>query len=137
MNRRIFLAMLTAVALGGPASHVRAKDGGGDDGGRDDSGGDDSDDSGHDDDGGRGKKREDDAWSQDRALRERERGRVISLQAVLRIVGGEVRGRVIDIDLGIYGGRPQYRVKVRRADGVIKTVRLDARTGRVIRFLGF
>jgi uncharacterized membrane protein YkoI len=48
-----------------------------------------------------------------------------------------VRGRVIDVNLAIRGNKPQYRVKVRRDDGVIKTIRLDARTGRVISFLGF
>ena len=105
-------------------------DGGGDDGGHDDNGGDHGADKGK-------TKNQDVEWSQDKALKERELGRVIPLQAALRIVADKVRGRVIDVDLLARGGKPQYRVKVRRTDGVIKTVRLDARTGRVIGFLGF
>ena len=131
-------------------------DGGNDDGGNDDGGdndGDDSggsddggndngdaDDSGSDDggdDGGRSKKRDDVEWSQDRVLKERELGRVIPLKTALRIVNARIHGRVIDVDLMVRSGKPQYRVKVRRTDGVIRTVRLDARTGKVIGILGF
>lgn len=148
LTRRMFLAFLAGAVLSGRSRFASAKDGGAD-GGGDNSGpgggGDDNsgpgggDDGGGDDHGGdKGKnKREDEEWSQDKALRERELGRVIPLQAALRIVAQKVRGRVIDIDLLARGGRPQYRVKVRRSDGVIQTVRLDARTGRVIGLLGF
>lgn len=131
-------------------------DGGNDDGGGDDSGGDDSggDDGGGDDGGGGDDKGGDDKGdddggdgnhsnkaanelSQDEALKEREKGRVIPLETALRVANAKVRGRVIDVDLAMWAGRPQYRVKIRRNDGVIKTVRLDARTGRVLGFLGF
>jgi uncharacterized membrane protein YkoI len=44
---------------------------------------------------------------------------------------------VIEVDLMVRSGKPQYRVKVRRIDGVIRTVRLDARTGKLIGVLGF
>ena len=108
-------------------------DGGNDNGDADDSG---SDDSGSDD-GGRSKKRDDVEWSQDRVLKERELGRVIPLKTALRIVNARIHGRVIDVDLMVRSGKPQYRVKVRRTDGVIRTVRLDARTGKVIGILGF
>ena len=114
--------------------------GGGDDSGGDNSGGD-SNGGGRDDSGsshGRDKGRKhEDVWSQDKALRERQLGRVIPLRKALDIVEARVRGRVIDVDLVARAGRPQYRVKVRRTDGVIQTVRLDARTGRVLGFLGF
>jgi hypothetical protein len=154
-TRRMFLALLAGAILSARSEIAWTKDGGDggrDDGGHDDGGGDDSgsggdddgggDDSGHDeggdDHGGdKGKKREDDEWSQDQALRERELGRVIPLKTALRIVAEKVRGRVIDVDLLARAGRPQYRVKVRRTDGVIQTVRLDARTGRIIGVLGF
>lgn len=85
----------------------------------------------------RGKKQVDVEWSQDRVLKERQLGRVIPLKTALRIVDGKVRGRVIDVDLMVRSGKPQYRVKVRRTDGVIRTVRLDARSGKVIGSLGF
>lgn len=160
LERRTLLALLVGAALSLPLGPALAKDGegeghGGDDGGGDDGGGDDGggDDGGGDDGGGddggsggddghghddgRSKKREDDGWSQDKVLKERELGRVITLQAALRIVAAKVRGRVIDVDLLVRSGKPQYRVKVRRTDGVIQTVRLDARTGRILGFLGF
>jgi uncharacterized membrane protein YkoI len=152
LERRTLLALLVGAALSLPLSPALAKDGdgeghGGDDGGGDDGGSDNDSDNGGDDGGGddggdghddgRSKKREDDGWSQDKVLRERELGRVITLQAALRIVAAKVHGRVIDVDLLVRSGKPQYRVKVRRADGVIQTVRLDARTGRILGFLGF
>ena len=88
-------------------------------------------------DGGRSKKREDVEWSQDKVLKERQLGRVISLTTALRIVNTKIHGRVIDVDLLVRSGTPQYRVKVRRTDGMIRTVRLDARTGKMISLLGF
>ncbi|MGV3553452.1 PepSY domain-containing protein [Rhizobium sp.] len=152
LSRRMFLALFAGAILSAPARRVLAKDGrGGDDGGDDGGhGGDDGGDNsgpGHDDDGGKdGGQRDDkgarnksheDEWSQDKVLKERELGRVISLRKALDIVEARVQGRIIDINLLARGDRPQYRVKVRRADGVIQTVRLDARTGRVIGLLGF
>lgn len=159
LTRRMLLALVAGAALSTPAFPALARDGGegegegegdgGDDGGHDDgghddgdhddNGGDDGDDGGGDDgghDGDRGKKRNDDELSQDEVLAEREKGRVIPLETALRIANGKVRGRVIDVELTMRAGRPQYRVKIRRGDGVIKTIRLDARTGRVIGFLG-
>ena len=142
-TRRTFLAFLVAVVLWPWWQQALAKDGEHDDGGGDDGGNDGGHDDGGHDDGGKdhggnkGNKRDDDTWSQDKALKERELGRVIPLTTALEIVATKVRGRVIDVDLLARNGRPQYRVKVRRADGVIETVRLDARTGRVIGWLGF
>lgn len=83
------------------------------------------------------KKQDDVEWSQDRVLKERQLGRVIPLRTALRIVNTKIVGRVIDVDLMVSSGKPQYRVKIRRADGAIRTVRLDARTGKVNRLLGF
>ena len=140
-TRRMFLALLLGAVLSAPSGIGAAKDGG-DDGGGDNSGhggGDDhgDDNSGHgSDDDDHGKKRDDDEWSQDRVLRERELGRVIPLKTALRIIAARIRGRVIDVDLLSRGGKPQYRVKIRRIDGVIQIVRLDARTGQIIGFLG-
>ena len=78
------------------------------------------------------KKRDDAVWSQETVLKERQLGRVIPLKTALRIVNTTVHGRVIDVDVTVRRGQPQYQVKVRRTDGVIGTVRLDARTGKVI-----
>lgn len=111
--------------------------GGGDDGGSDGGNNDGGDDSGGHDHGSNKGKHKDEEWSQDKALKERQLGRVIPLKTALRIVSEKVRGRVIDVDLLARAGKPQYRVRVRRTDGVIQTIRLDARTGRVLGFLGF
>jgi hypothetical protein len=89
------------------------------------------------DDGGPSKKRDDVEWSQDRVLKERQLGRLIPLETALRIVDTKIHGRVIDVDVMVRSGKPQYRVKVRRTDGVIRTVRLDARTGKVLGLLDF
>lgn len=136
LTRRLLLALVAGAALSTPAFPALARDGGEGEGEGEGDGGDDGghDDGGHD--GDRGKKRNDDELSQDEVLAEREKGRVIPLETALRIANGKVRGRVIDVELTMRAGRPQYRVKIRRGDGVIKTIRLDARTGRVIGFLG-
>lgn len=114
-------------------------DGGNDNGvGNDDGGdGDGASNNGSRDDGRGNKKRDDTEWSQDKVLREQQLGRVIPLETALRIVNTKIHGRVIDVDVMVRSGKPQYRVKVRRTDGVIRTVRLDARTGTVIGLLDF
>ena len=156
LTRRMLLVLLAGTFMCASATPGFARDGGGegeggddggghDDGGHDDNGGDDGggddgggDDKGGDDNGGdRDKKREDGALSQDEALRQRQNGRVIPLETALKIAGKKVSGRIIDIDLTMRHGRPQYQFKIRRDDGVIKTVRLDARTGKIIGLLGF
>lgn len=141
VHRRLFLAALAAAIIAAPlAGHAKDGGRGGDDGGGDgghDGGGDDGG-HGRDDDGGRDRSRhQDDEWSQDKALKERRLGQVIPLETALRVVRDRVRGRIIDITLAARGGRPQYRVKVRRDDGVIQTIRLDARSGRIIDLMGF
>ncbi len=151
LTRRMLLALIVGAFICAPATPGFARDGGGegeggDDGGHDDKGGDDGggddkggDDGEHGDDKGedRDRKREDGALSQDEALRQRQNGRVIPLETALKIAGRKVPGRVIEVDLAMRRGRPQYQFKIRRDDGVIKTVRLDARTGRIIGLLGF
>ncbi|MDB5525101.1 MAG: hypothetical protein JWM58_2864 [Rhizobium sp.] len=123
-NRRQALGILTGSLLAAISLPAWAKDGG-----------EGHDDGGHDDDGGRASRGKDD-YSQDEALNEVRTGRIIPLKAALRIVDEKVGGKVIDVNL-IRRQRPQYRVKVRRESGNIIIIRLDARTGRFIGFLGF
>ena len=152
LTRRMLIALLAGALLSSEAAPVFARDGGesegGDDGGHDDGGDNGGNDGGGGDNGGGDKGNDDgngddhgnkrsNALSQDEALKEREKGQVIPLETALRIAGAKVRGRVIDVDLSVRSGAPQYRVKIRRDDGVIKTVRLNARTGKVIGFFGF
>ncbi len=112
-------------------------DGGGDDGGGDDGGGDD--DGGKNDDGGTvsDKTSKTSGLNQDDALRELRKGSIISLKKALTITDSKLKGKVIDIRLTRTFGRPLYRIKVRQSDGVISTIRLDAKTGAFVGILGF
>lgn len=136
LSRRAFLLLLFGLAACS-AGLARADDGGGkggdghdggDDGGDDDHGGDD--DGGSGDAGGRG------GLSHDDARQERLKGDVMPLSKALKLAESTVQGDVIDIRLnkgmrGLY-----YRFKIRDGQGVIRTLRLDARSGRVLSFLG-
>jgi uncharacterized membrane protein YkoI len=142
LRRRDFLVLLLAPALlvaveTLTAGDALAKDGDGHDSdGHDSDGHDDNghDDDGHDDDGGTGKNASGD---QDEALAQRLSGRIMPLKQALKLVDARVPGKVIDVKLSNGTGRTYYRVKVRRQDGVISTIRLDAKSGRIINRLGF
>lgn len=56
-------------------------------------------------------------------------GRIISLKEALA-AANPTREKVIDIKLFSYGGRAVYRIKLRTATGAIRTVRINARTGK-------
>jgi len=152
MNRRIFLKFMAGLPLAAAVhsmatTPVWAKDGGHDsdghesDGhendGRDNDGHDDDgrDDDGGNDDGGKSGKRK--GLDQDDALRELKNGKIIPLKTALKIVDAKVGGKVIDIALTKTLGRSQYRIKIRRDNGTISTIRLDARTGSFVGMLGF
>lgn len=130
IDRRAVLGLLAgslvAAVIGTPSS---AKDGGeGPDGGG-------HDEDGRDDDGNRGPAGNDD-YSQDDALDDVRAGRIITLRAAMRIVDEKVGGKVIEIRL-MHRLRPQYRVKLRRENGRIVIVRIDARSGRPLGKLDF
>jgi uncharacterized membrane protein YkoI len=116
-------ALLTCVLCSATLAPAYAKDGG-HEGGHDD---------GHDDDGG-GRSSDRD---QDDALWLLRKGRIIPLKTALKIADSKASGKVIDIKLTKGLGGAQYRIKVRRENGEIVTIRLDAQTGAFIGFLGF
>lgn len=156
-TRREFLALLmllsgTLAAVaddGGEGDSGGGDDGGGDDGGGDDGGGDDSggDDSGddagddagddgddtNDDGGGRGWRAHDHNAARD-ALR---KGEIIPLSEALGIVGATRRGKVIDVSLtkNLFGAI--YTFKLKADSGRVSTLRMNARTGRLIGMFGF
>jgi hypothetical protein len=142
IDRRLLLklALLSLPASLATPSLAFARDGGsngGDDGGGDDGGSDGGDDGGNDgsDDGNSDASQH--GLSQDEVLRQARAGKIIALKTALAIVGAKVHGKVIDVKLTQGFTRPYYQVKVRRDDGVIKSIRLDARTGHVVSFFGF
>ena len=109
--------------------------------------GDGHDDNGHEDDGreddgndngkGGGKGKRQRSLNQDEALRELKRGKIIPLKTALTIAGSEVPGKVIDVKLIKGAGGALYRIKIRRYNGAITTIRLDAKTGGFVGMLGF
>ena len=133
------LSVCLVLASSGPAlAKNGSDDGGGDDHGGPGRGGDDNggeDNSGRDS-SGSGRESSGRSLSQDEVLDGVRSGKIISLKQALEIVSNKVEGRVIDIGLTSRMGRAQYRVKVRRDDGAITTLRLDARTGRFVGFWG-
>jgi uncharacterized membrane protein YkoI len=151
-ERRIFLKLMASVALATvihTAPDAAWADDGGHDGGHDSDGheGDGHDghnDDGHNDDGGGDDNGKDgtkgknaDGLDQDEVLRELNGGKIIPLKTALKIVDARVSGKVIDVKLTRALGRRLYRIKVRRNDGAITTIRLDARTGSLVGAFGF
>lgn len=61
-------------------------------------------------------------------------GEAISLKSALRQVEDSYGGAVIDVKLRSTGRRLEYSFKIRTDRGTVRTVRMDAKSGR---FLGF
>ncbi|MBB1248464.1 MULTISPECIES: PepSY domain-containing protein [unclassified Rhizobium] len=138
LARRDLLLLLLgmAAAWAGPA---RADDGGGKGGdghdGGDDHGGDDGGDD-HGDDDGDGKNGNRAGLSHDDARQERLKGEVMPLSRALKLVESKMEGDVIDVRLSKGMRGYFYRFKIRDDAGVIRTLRIDARSGRVLSLLG-
>jgi uncharacterized membrane protein YkoI len=67
--------------------------------------------------------------AQEEALQALQRGEILPLNQVLEIAGREVPGKVIEVE---YKAGPKYEIKMLAADGRVREVKLDARTGRVL-----
>ncbi|TNM63383.1 PepSY domain-containing protein [Aliirhizobium smilacinae] len=158
-NRRMliilmFSAFVTVAAT--PLSFVYAKDGdgsgggsdgggsghgGGDDGGGDNHGGRDGSDNDHgtrgSGDGDRGEAGGSSGTRPGRADYERARdavrdGQIMPLKSILQKIDVERYGRIIDIRLGRSQSQDIYQVKLRDGGGVIRNLKVDARTGAVL-----
>jgi uncharacterized membrane protein YkoI len=77
------------------------------------------------------------AWaSQDDHVPAREalkRGEILPLSRILAVVATRVPGDVIDVELERKKGVWRYEVKVLTPSGVVKEVKLDARTAAVLK----
>lgn len=150
-RREILLSLLLASGLAvfqpGPGLRAFAKDGdsgGGDDRGGDDNSGHGSSNSGHggdDHDDDDDDKDDDDDDRSGRGDHEDARdavrnGRILPLKDVLRSVKRRHEGTVIGIDLRRSGNQDVYRVKLRDRKGAIRTLRINARTGKQLTFFG-
>lgn len=109
-------------------------DGGGDDGGGDDSGS--GDDKGESEDGdGNGSSESDDDHIEARdAVRE---GRILPLREILQRVAAMRAGRVLSVDLSLKSKTPVYVLKVENEKGGVRTLRLNAETGRTLGLFGW
>ena len=146
LTRRQILLALAAILAGSAApSAVFAKDGD-DDGdsssGSGSSGSDDRDDrDDRGDDSGRGRGRggddDDDDHDEDDARRAVSGGEALPLRDALAKLRKTHSGRVIDADLKTSNGRLIYRFKVVEDRGVVRTVEMDARTGKLRSLFGF
>jgi len=65
-------------------------------------------------------------------LVQRDEGRLISRDRAAEIARAQTGGRVLDVDLR-RNGSPWYRVKVLIDGRKVRSIRIDARTGRVLR----
>lgn len=152
MMRRLFLrrsadtAGILLIAMLLPATPASADDGDSDGGGDSDGDGesdggdhgggdhdnDRSGDADNDDDGGYGEFERGtlDQFDAERAVRQ---GEAISLKSALRHVEDSYGGAVIGVKLRSTGRRLEYSFKIRTERGTVRTVRMDAKSGR---FLG-
>lgn len=105
----------------------RGNDGGGNDG-------DDDDDDDDDDASGGGSGRRSD---QERARDAVERGDILPLKDVLRLVDEDKYGTVIAVDLRHSGSSEVYRLRTRDRQGTIRNLRINARTGKFMNIFGF
>lgn len=112
-----------------------AKDGDSDADGESDGGssGHGGDDDGDDNDDGDDQDEDNDHNSARDAVRE---GRAISLSKAIAILNKSDGGRVLQVKLVKGSSSYEYRFKVLGAGGKVKTIRMDAATGRIRGFLG-
>ena len=69
---------------------------------------------------------------QDRTLDDFRQGKIKPFAEIRRDVGRQVGGKVIDAELDRFSTPWVYRVRVLTDDGNVLSVRLDARTGRIL-----
>ncbi len=136
LTRRQFLILLSLGAMSLAINPAMAKDG---DSGDSDSGGDsdsDSDSDSDDDDGsshsGKGSGRIDPDKIRDAIVS----GKAIPLSKAMSVLREATDDRVIDVRLISNGSNFDYRFKVISDRGKVKTIKMDAKTGRIGRFLG-
>lgn len=61
-------------------------------------------------------------------------GKILPLSKLLALIDRDLYGMVIAVDLVRLGGSDVYRLKTRDGAGVIRDLRVDARTGRFVKF---
>ncbi|ACP27343.1 hypothetical protein NGR_c36220 [Sinorhizobium fredii NGR234] len=72
--------------------------------------------------------------SQEDAREAVAKGEILPLSRLLALVDRDLYGMVIAVDLVLYMGSDVYQLKTRDGEGVIRDLRIDARTGRFMKF---
>ncbi len=75
-------------------------------------------------------------WDHDLARQALERGEVLPLEAVLAEVRKSASGEVAGVELEREHGAWLYEIKMIGPGGVLTEVKVDARTGRILRMKG-
>lgn len=60
-------------------------------------------------------------------------GEILALEEILKRNEGRLGGRIIEIEIEQKRGRYVYEIKVLRADGRYQELKIDARTGALLR----
>jgi uncharacterized membrane protein YkoI len=74
-----------------------------------------------------------DSLSPDRVRALVERGEILPLEEILKRNGPDLGGRIIEIELERKRGAYVYEIKVLRPDGRYLELKIDARTGAIVR----
>jgi uncharacterized membrane protein YkoI len=146
LTRRQLLALLLSVgAMACAANPVMAKDGESGEGdgedssgsGSDDDSDSDSDDDNDDDDSGGGNSGKGNGRIDAEKIRDAiVSGKAISLSKAMASLRKSNSDRVIDVRLVSDGSKFDYRFKVISENGKVRTIKMDAKTGRIRNFLG-
>ena len=138
-RRQLLFCLMLSVSLSGPLASAWAKDGGdsgGDSGSGD--GSDDADNSGSGNSGsGNDAKNQNGELDQNGALAAVASGEAMALELALKKLGQRIPGRVIDVKLRIESSRLVYRFKVKTADGLVRKVVMDAKSGKFRTIFGY
>ena len=124
-------ACLALAVVHAPKAQAGDDDGGSDDGGSDDGG----DDDGRDDDAKEGEYASDDS-DQDEALNARQSGNALPAGDLVAMLKEKLRGEIIDIRL-VKQIPAAYDIKMINAEGRIGTVRVAAKSFKILRVTGF
>ncbi|MGD9670724.1 MAG: PepSY domain-containing protein [Hyphomicrobiaceae bacterium] len=62
-----------------------------------------------------------------------ERGEILTLEEILKRNESSLGGRIIEIEIEQKGGTYVYEIKVLRADGRYRELKIDARTATLLR----
>jgi uncharacterized membrane protein YkoI len=62
-----------------------------------------------------------------------ERGEILALEEILKRNEASLGGRIIEIEIEQKGGAYVYEIKVLRHDGRYRELKIDARTGALLR----